>query len=414
MFDAWAAYDDEAVGTRLGGSLRRPEAEHTLRRKRKAISFAAYRILVDLFPSEVNRFRQVMTSLGYQPSATINQRQPAGIGNVAANALLNFRHHDGSNQLGDLTPSGVPYADYTGYTPVNTPDQINDVDRWQPLRVSDGQGGSVVQKFIAPYWGNVKSFALKSFDQFLPPPPKTIESDPVGFRQQAQQILDYSANLTDRQKVIAEYWADGPNSELPPGHWNLFGQFVSARDRHTLDDDVKMFFMLNNAIFDASIATWGAKRFYDYVRPVTAIHELFRNQPIMAWGGPNQGTQTILGQDWQPYQAATVVTPPFAEYTSGHSAFSAAGALILRRFTGSDRFGASYTQNAGTSRVEMGPATDVTLHWNTFTQAANEAGLSRRYGGIHFQDGDLAGRVLGRKVATVAWKQSERYISPML
>jgi hypothetical protein len=134
---------------------------------------------------------------------------------------------------------------------------------------------------------------------------------------------------------------------------------------------------------------------------------------VLAWTGPGRGTQFIDGQDWQPYQADTVVTPPFPEYISGHSTFSAAGAEILKRFTGSDTFGASYTALAGSSKFEPGitPAQDVTLSWATFSEAADEAGLSRRYGGIHFQDGDLVGRSLGRLVGAQAWEKALSYFN---
>lgn len=106
------------------------------------------------------------------------------------------------------------------------------------------------------------------------------------------------------------------------------------------------------------------------------------------------------------------MTPPFAEYFSGHSTFSAARAEILRRFTDSDHFGASYTQPAGSSRVEPGlvPAKDITLKWDTFSDAADESGLSRRYSGIHFEDGDLDGRQRGRRLAIQAWARAQDYI----
>jgi hypothetical protein len=144
-----------------------------------------------------------------------------------------------------------------------------------------------------------------------------------------------------------------------------------------------------------------AKRVYDSVRPVSAIRFLFAGDKVCAWGGPGQGTTLVKGEEWQPY----LPTPPFAEYVSGHSTFSAAAAEVLRRFTGSDAFGASVTVPAGSSRVEPGstPATDVTLHWPTFSDAADQAGRSRRYGGIHFRDGDLVGRALGRLVGLRAW-----------
>ena len=126
MFDAWAAYDQKAIGTQLGGSLRTRPAERTHANKRKAISFAAYRAAVDLFPWDVaNVFDPLMTNLGYNPGDTsMDTRTPSGIGNAACEAELAFRHSDGSNQLGNLTASGVPYADYTGYVPRNLPSTV--------------------------------------------------------------------------------------------------------------------------------------------------------------------------------------------------------------------------------------------------------------------------------------------------
>jgi hypothetical protein len=226
-------------------------------------------------------------------------------------------------------------------------------------------------------------------------------------------MVQYSANLTDRQKVIAEYWADGPSSELPPGHWCLFAHYISTRDQHDLNADVKLFFAVTNAGFDAGIAAWDTKRAFDSVRPVTTIHYLYQGKQIRAWGGPGKGTQVIKGEHWQPYQAPTVVTPPFPEYLSGHSTFSAAYAEILKRSTGRDFFGASVTHAAGSSRFEPGtvPASDITLSWATFTEAANQAGLSRRYGGIHFPPADMAGRALGRLVAAQVWAKAQAYIN---
>jgi hypothetical protein len=412
MFDAWAAYDVHADGTRLGGALRRPEHERTEVNKEKAISFAAYRALLDLFPTEAAMFTAEMTSLGYDPNDnSLDMTTPSGIGNTAAAALLEYRHHDGSNQLGDLHPGA--YSDYTGFIPVNDPDHINNPDAWQPLRVSNGNGGFVIQNYVAPQWGLVIPFALTSGSELRPREgPATVERRSGQYRKQAEELLHISANLTDEQKVIAEYWADGPNSELPPGHWCLIAQFVSARDRHSLDDDVKMFFMVGNAVMDAGISAWDAKRAYDSVRPITAIHYLFTGKEVRAWAGPFLGTQKIDGADWQPYQALTVVTPAFPEFISGHSTFSAAAAEVLRRFTGSDAYVNSFTALAGSSKFEPGatPATDITLKWRTFTDAADQAGLSRRYGGIHFEQGDLTGRAVGKEVGERVWERAQEYI----
>lgn len=410
-YDAWAAYDANALGTRYNEYLRRPAAERTDMNKTVAISYAAYRALVDLFPSQKPTFDRFMTDLKLDPADVSTDRTTAvGIGNLAAGAVLKFRHGDGSNQLGDL---GLPaYSDTTGYRPVNTLDSIVDPNHWQPLRFSDGNGGFVAPGFIAPHWGTVVPFSLRSADQFRPPPPGLYPKD-RRYPLQVEEMVQMSAALNDRTKMIAEYWADGPRSELPPGHWNLFAQFVSHRDHLTLDQDAKLFFALDNAMFDASIATWESKRFYDYCRPITAVHFLKKGKQIKAWAGPNKGAQVILGENWIPYQPATFVTPPFPEYTSGHSAFSAAGAQILKSFTGSDSFGGSVTLKAGSGKTEPGtvPARDLTLAWNTFSEAADEAGISRRYGGIHFAQGDLEGRTLGRRVGRQAWMRSLRYFN---
>jgi len=416
IFDAWAAYDPIAVGTRLGGAARRPVAEHTIPNKAAALSYAAYTALADLFPSQAPLFAATLAGLGYDPTVvTLDPGTPPGVGRAAALAVLAFRHHDGSNQLGDLHPGA--YADYTGYRPVDAPHYISprhlvDPNHWQPLRVPDGHGGYTVQQFTTPHWGRVVPFALTSGDQLRPADgPALYPSD--RYRRQALEILALSAGLTDEQKVIAEYWADGPNSELPPGHWFLFAGHASQRDNNSLDTDVKMCFALGNALLDAGIACWDAKRAYDSIRPISAIHDVFGGRQVSAWVGPGRGTQAIDGASWQPYQPLTVVTPPFAEFTSGHSTFSAAAAEILKHCTGSDACGMAYTQPAGVSRVEPGltPARDVTLSWATFSAAADQAGLSRRYGGIHFKDGDEAGRRMGRQIGRQVWARAQTYVN---
>jgi hypothetical protein len=431
-FDAWTAYDKVAVGTRLGEALRRPPKEWTLANKSKAISFAAYRAAVDLFPgSKGTVFDPLMMELGYDPADTsTDPATPSGVGNLVSAALLEFRHHDGSNQLGDEPGGqpGIPYSDYTGYKPVNdpmdvteprtplAPAAVHDPNRWQQLRFIDGSGHDVTPGFIGPFWGLVAPFAMSSGDQFRPDEgPAKYGSD--RYAAQAKALVDTSARLTDEKKVIAEYWADGPRSELPPGHWNLFAQYVAARDHHGdnergVDLDVQLFFALTNAIFDAGICAWDSKRAFDSVRPITALRYLYFGQKIFAWAGPYQRPKFIDGETWFPYQPTTFPTPPFAEYPSGHSCFSGAGAETLKLFTKSDRFGGSVTVQAGSSRIEPGavPAEDVTLAWPTFSDASDQAGISRRYGGIHFEQGDIDSRHLGRVVARQAWDQAHSYI----
>ena len=420
-FDAWAAYDHRAIGTRLGTALRRPPRERTLANKKIAITYAAYRAAVDLLPgSTATVFDPLMRSLGFDPNnKSTDPTTPVGVGNVAAAALLEFRHGDGSNQLGG-------YADYTGFSSPNDPMDIRlpfdpqgvrDPNAWQQLRYVDKFGNVVTPNFVGAHWQHVTPFALSSASQ-LRSATGPARFGSTEYLAQAQALLELSAGLTDEHKMIAEYWADGPNSELPPGHWDLFAQFVARRDHHGagehgVDTDIKLFFALTNAIFDSSICCWDNKRVFASVRPITALRYLFHGQQVRAWGGPYRGTQMIDGATWFPYQPTWFPTPPFPEYSSGHSTFSAAGAEILRLFTGSDRFGTSVTFSAGSSRTEPGtvPATDLTLGWGTFSAAADQAGLSRRYGGIHFEQGDVEARHAGRLVARQAWAKAETYFT---
>jgi hypothetical protein len=418
MYDAWAAYDQRAVGTQLRGVLRRPVPETTDMNKRRAISFAAYRALVDLLPAgELSIYGPLMRKQGYDPGDVSTDIWTAtGIGNVACAAVLEYRHHDKSNQLGDIVQGS--FEDWTNYVPANVPGTVpsrlnaTNPNRWQPLAYVDSTGNFVLQKFAGAQWCFVTPFAMSKGEDFR----SVVEPGPFRFgspeyQQQAEDLIAISASLTNRQKMIAEYWSDGPYSEQPPRHWMRFAQFVSERDHHTLDDDVKMFFALANAMLDSSIAAWDAKRTYDSVRPVTAISFLFKGKKIRSWGGPGKGTVEMDGSQWIPYQLATFPTPPFPEYVSGHSTYSAVAARILALWTGSDHFGDSVTLETGSSKIEPGitPANPVILKWETFSDAANEAGMSRRYGGIHFARADMVGRTLGRLVADRAWVKAQSY-----
>jgi hypothetical protein len=452
-YDAWAAYDPVAKVTRPDGPAQQQANRNILANKNEAISYAAYRVLNDLFPPgsfpSVGAYQTpdvLLTTLGYNPanttpaSTTDTAASPAGVGNLAGKAVLDFRHADGSNQLGTDPKGtlGVPYSDTTGYQPVNTWNHVNDFWRWQPLCVLTAAGVAAnfppirdpsasscpdgtsttpshytLQKALTPQWGNVTTFGMPSsqFPYMVPGPPKN--SDGTYSTADIPRELADTSNLTDVQKAIAEYWADGPRSEFPPGHTAVFAQFLCRKFGNNLDSDTKMFFMLGNAMMDASIAAWWEKYKYDFVRPVSAIREYYKNDPngINSWLGPNMGYGTVPSQQWMPYQALTVVTPAFPEYVSGHSTFTAAGASLLALANGGDTFGGSVTIKADSSKFESNtPAMDVTLSWPTFTDASNEAGLSRRYGGIHFYSADLNGRAIGRQVAQYVYSKAQSYI----
>ncbi|MGF1541957.1 MAG: DUF6851 domain-containing protein [Pleurocapsa sp.] len=458
MYDAWAAYDPVAISTQLSEEFQQPEAEITDTNKQEAMSYAAYQVLVDLFPGEAELFEQLMVELGYDPNNhTLDPNTPAGIGNLAAQVLLEYRHDDGSNQLGD-NPNGIlgtPYSDITDYEPVNPAGNTIDIEHWTPEFIPIDDSSGSVQQFLTPHWGDVTPFALESGDALRPVAPEPfllvegevdleaqtiiledglvldIDRSLIGtvinpeFINQAEQVIEYSTKLTDKQRLIAEFWEDGESTSFPPGTWMTFGQFVSAENEHTLDEDAQLFFGLGNAVFDAGIATWESKTYYDYVRPVRAIRELgelgligeynaeLGGYAIKAWQ-PGVGTQTILATDFITYQTpGGHPSPPFSEYTSGHSAFSAAGAEYLKLFTGSDEFGASITFGVGESRFEPGltPQEPVVLEWATFSEAADEAGISRLYGGIHFEDGDLNARLLGEQVGQAVYEETQFYIN---
>jgi hypothetical protein len=396
MYDAWAAYDTTAIPTQPNSFVRQPASAATVANKQKAISYAAYLTLLDLFRSQGAAFDTVMKSLGYDPTIySANISTPEGVGTQAASAVLVFRHADGSNQLGDLGGGGVAYADYTGYVAVNFPENLVDVNRWQPLRAADG----TAQKFLSPAWGKVTPFALKSGDQFRPGPQP--QAGTWLYDQRMRDVIRLNGELDDRAKMSAEFWNDPPGSVTPPGHWNEFAQDISIRDKHTPDDDVKMFFALNSSQLDTSIAVWEAKRFYDAIRPVSAVRYWYKGTTIKGWAGPGKGIINIDGSNWTSW----IPTPAHPEYPSGHSAFSSAAAEILRRFTGSDTYVKQLVFKAGTSVTDPGasPTADTTLSWLTFWEVADDAGYSRRAGGIHYDEADYRSRIIGRQVAGVVW-----------
>ncbi|MEV0603018.1 vanadium-dependent haloperoxidase [Streptomyces sp. NPDC050315] len=404
IYDAWAAYDHHAVGTQLGGDLRRPQAERTYANKREAISFAAHRALSDLFPAQRATFDEKLRSLGYDPAEVEGAAgdSPAGIAVTATDALLKVRHEDGSNQLG--TP---PYAPPPGsYTPVNAPQDVNDFDkdklvapdRWAPLTTADGK----TQSFITPQFADAEPFLIDDTATYLPPaPPKygTPEADAAIEKQ-----IERNAHLTERQKAIAEHWQwPGESSSAIPQVW---ARHVSERDRHSLDRDVKMFFALNIAEADEAVVDWNTKRHYDYGRPITMIRYAKSGQDIKGWAGPGKGTRTIDGSTWRPY----LNTPSFAAYGSGHTGFTSAGAEMLKLFTGSDEYGGKGVIKAGSSTIEPGmPTNDVQLEWPTFSAAAEEVGHSRLWGGVHWEFDHTEADAQGRKLARDVWSEAKQY-----
>jgi hypothetical protein len=428
MYDAWAAYDAKAVGTRLGGKLRRPPKERTLANKEKAIAYATYRALLAIYPEDAKWIRGQMKKFGLDPEANSNDLStPQGVGNAAAAAVIAYRRHDGANQLGDEVGSnGKPYSDYTYYRPVNPASMVKDPDCWQPITFSDGKGGKVTPGFLTPHWYRVKPFGLKRADQFRPPLPPKVGS--AQLLKEVDEVIHYNATLTLEQKAIVEFMRDGPKSTGQSGHWLRFAQAVSRRDRQGLDLDVKLFFSIANMVFDAFIACWDAKRFFDSSRPWTLVRYYYAGKRIRGWRGPGKGYVELPAEEWHPYSPATFITPPFPGYPSGHSTASGAAAKTLELFTGSDKFGDVEVREAG-SLTEAGfPAAliqardgkpakgipdtlKVTLKLPTFSATAEMAGISRIMGGYHIQADNIEGLRLGRRVAEYVWPRMQAYFN---
>ena len=537
MWDAWAAYDPRAAGYLV---TEKHSAGNVTAARNEAMSYAAYRVLSARYIKAVgaseslSAFDDLMDALCCPIGLTrTDGDSPAALGNRIAKAILAFGLADGSNE-------GSGYAD-PAYKPVNGPlvvakpgTTMIDPNRWQPLQLAHmiSQNGipieNGVQQAIGPHWGHVRGFALPEpnaagvpIDPGAPPTLGDAASDEA-FKDQAIEVVRDSSQLDptgapmidispgarggstlgtndgrghsvnqvtgkpyapdlvnqgDFARVLTEFWADGPKSETPPGHWNVVANTVSDQldpnlkiggagatvDR--LEWDVKLYFALNGAVHDAAIAAWGLKGRYDSVRPISMIRymgglgqssdpaqpsfnreglplvpglvELISSETtvsgqrhaalaghegeiaIRAWAGnpkdPKTGTSGvawILAANWVPYQLPTFVTPSFAAYTSGHSTFSRAAAEVLTGFTGSAFVPGgldAVTTEPGELKVEVGPSAPVTLQWATYYDAADMAGQSRLYGGIHIQADDFNGRVTGSACGVGAWALAQRY-----
>lgn len=410
MYDAWSAYDEKAVGSRLGGKLRRPTAEHTLANKEKAISYASYQALLFVYPDSKDYLAGEMKKLGFDPSiVSTDPTTPEGVGNLAAQAVIEYRRHDGANQLGDeIGSTGQPYSDYTFYRPVNPPDKILDPDRWQPIEFVMADGKRITPGFLTPHWYRVKPFAMETSDQFRPEPPPMTTTDEETLKKETAQVLAYNAELTNEEKAIVEFMRDGPRSTGQSGHWLRFAQDVSRRDKHTLDQDVKMYFVVANVAFDAFISCWETKRVYDSSRPWTLIHHYYKGKKITGWAGPDGGTKEMLGEQWHPYSPHSFVTPPFPGYTSGHATVSGACSKMLELYTGSDKYG-FVEQRRHCELTEKSAGETMTLDLPTWSATAEMAAKSRALGGYHIPIDNNVGLRVGREIATWSWPKYQAY-----
>lgn len=228
------------------------------------------------------------------------------------------------------------------------------------------------QKPLLPEWGNNRTFVLKDGSECsLPPPPEYSEAEGSPFRAEAQEVFDAVKNLTREQEAIARFWSDDPMlSPTPPGHWISIALQIFKRDGADLEKTADVFARLGVALADAFIGCWHEKYRHDLLRPVTYIRR-------------------VIDPKWE----TLLITPPFPEYPSGHSTQSGAAEIVL-----AGAFGWTFAFDDAThERDGIAPR-----HFESFRQAADEAGISRLYGGIHFRaaiDRGLdQGRCIGAQV----------------
>jgi hypothetical protein len=552
MYDAWAAYDTNAVGFLYRG---KHTATDVAAARREAISYAMYRMMVERLAysrtatNQAVRNPDFMTLLGYDPNNTSRDLStPAGVGNSVYDAVAAWFIDDGSRQTnGTPYPMANPpvaYPDYPvgnarRYAFVNPPlnpflhgidDGTNhtvvDINKWQRLVVANAvdQNGFPVnplQGYAGAPWLWVRTFALSRIDSEQPwidpgPPPFLGTATAEEFKTNLVAVIRSSSQLTtddgvmidispttvgdntlgandghgyttnpvtgqpyvsnmvlrgDFTRALTEFWADGPSSETPPGHWNAIANSVSDRmsvfkiagagpEVDRLEWDVKFYFAINTALHDAACAAWSVKRFYNGWRPISGIRycggagqssdpnlpsystnglplvpdliELVTDETvatgrhagltpgkiaIFCWPGQPEfpdtdtsGVHWIHAEDFMPYQKKTFVTPAFPGYISGHSTFSRAAAEAVTAFTGSKWFPSGLGSYTITRLInEVGPTQPVTLQWASYYDAADQVGLSRIWGGIHPPCDDFAGRRVGADVGKTAWALARKF-----
>lgn len=308
------------------------------------------------------------------------------VGTAAATAMITARTNDGWNAAATYSPQ-----------PFGT------VGRWQP-GTNPGAWGANSGTFLLSQWQNVTPFTMNSGSQFRPGGPAgltgTTATDYQNWVNSAAYTAEFnqvkslgsstSSTRTADQTVIAYFWVDGPGTSSPPGHWNRIAQSISAAAGLNVEQNARLFALLNLAEADTGIASWDAKVYFDNWRPMLAINTADTD------GNPD----TLVDAAWTPL----IPTPSFGAYTSGHSAFSMAGATVLADFFGTDNI--SFTVDSESPFLPVG----YTRSFNSFSEAAAEAGISRIYGGIHWQSDNSDGATLG---AAVANRVSENFLLPV-
>jgi hypothetical protein len=312
---------------------------------------AAHDALVALFPTQAGSFdglQRVMLDRVRNGNA---KTQGMAWGQQVAAKILAARANDGAANT----------APYPG---------SNEPGKWRPHL----SFGNVVRPALLPLWGRVTPFALTGGSQFRPPVPPALTSVDYALEVLFVQFFgSKNSQYRSRQETeIALFWAYGPATSTPPGHWNQIAQAALRGNRDPLGERARLFALLNIALADACIVSWDCKYQFGLWRPITAIQ--LADQDGNPFTFPDTG--------WMPL----LETPPFPEYTSGHSTFSGAAAAVLASHFGKDNV--RFT-------VGSDDLPNVRRHYRSFSEAALESGMSRIFGGIHFMSANLWGLFTG-------------------
>ena len=326
-----------------------PSAVPASASREAAASAAAHEALVNLFPASASTFDALHAAI--LAAIPDGPHKLAGIvwGEFVANQILAARANDGSDAIVE-PPGGSGPGVWIPTPPAFLP-------------------------YLLPQWGFVAPFAMNSSSQFRPPGPPSLDSEQYAADYNEVKALGAAvgSTRTEDQTEIALFWADGAGTETPPGHWNNIAQTIAGGRSNTLEQNARLFALLNIAMADAAICAWDAKYAFHFWRPVTAINFA---EPELNW-------------------MSFIVTPPFPDYVSGHSTFSGAAATVLELFYGTEDL-------PFTIGSDFLPG--VYRSFPTCLDAAEEAAVSRLYGGIHFRsandDGLEAGISIGEWTGT--------------
>ncbi|MEU3794770.1 DUF6851 domain-containing protein [Streptomyces fructofermentans] len=425
-FDAVAPYHESAVGV-YSRIPRRPSSESATNRNMNiAIIYTQLRIFERMLPlglrGPAGSLRDMMRALELDPD---NQSEdlttPIGIGNVAFKSVWNARKNDGMNVLGNEGGRKYnlrPWADYTGYQPVNTAFKLNNPSRWQPqLHAHNGRrpGGGpgdigiyVTQHFVTPQIALTKPHIFTDPARFRIEAPKHSDhTRPRDYKRSVDEILEASAALTDEHKILAEVM----DNKL----WGIGYTSTVIGRKHDQNNEMGVFgwaaWSLQHflATFDALIAAWHNKRVYDAARPISAVRHVYGHSKVTAWGGPGVGTvNDIRADEWAPY----LTTGDHPEYPSGSTTLCAAAAQTARRRFDDENLEWTLDFNAGTSVVEpdLTPGKDFRLHYRTWAEFNRACAQSRVWGGVHFRKTVERSLVFGEQFGDLAHEFMERYI----